>query len=49
MSPTYYAVQKARLDRDLEAARKAGDFPRMQVALAGLTSLMHRMYGRPQG
>jgi hypothetical protein len=47
MSPTYYEVHRARLDQELEIARKAGDMPRMQAALAGLTSLNRAMYGQP--
>jgi len=45
MSPTCHAVKKARLNRDLEAARKAGDMPRMQAALSALTNLNRHMYG----
>ena len=45
MSPTYYAVQTAKFDADLDAARHAGDIPRLQAALAGLTSLNRAMYG----
>jgi hypothetical protein len=29
MSPTYFAVHMAQLDEQLEAARLAGDLPRM--------------------
>jgi hypothetical protein len=45
MSPTQYVVQCAKLDAELEVARKAGDLPRMQRALAGLTALRMAMYG----
>ncbi len=45
MSPTYYVVRQAKLEAELETARKAGDVMRMQVALAGLTSLRRAMYG----
>jgi hypothetical protein len=45
MSPTFYAVQTARLERDLEAARRAGDMPRMQETLRGKMSLMRAMHG----
>ncbi|WP_161491918.1 hypothetical protein [Bradyrhizobium centrolobii] len=48
MSPTYYAVQEGKLNAELEAARLRGDFPGMQASLAGLTSLLRGMYGRPQ-
>ncbi len=49
MSPTYFAVHMARLDQELEAARRAGDFPRMQELLGEQTSLLRSMYGHPQG
>jgi hypothetical protein len=39
------AVPKARLDADLETARRTGDMPSMQRALTGLTSLRRAMYG----
>jgi hypothetical protein len=45
MSPTQYQVSRAKLDAELEAARKAGDVPRMQMSLAGLTALRRAMYG----
>jgi hypothetical protein len=45
MSPTYFAVHMAQLDEQLEAARLAGDLPRMQGLLAGRTSLLRAMYG----
>jgi hypothetical protein len=45
MSPTYFAVQMARIDEELEAARQAGDFQRMQGLLAEATSLLRSMYG----
>jgi hypothetical protein len=48
MSPTYYAVQTARLNRECEAARKVGDIPGMQRALRGLTNLRRHMYGTPE-
>jgi hypothetical protein len=47
MSPTQYEVSRAKLDEELESARKAGDVPRMQMSLAGLTALYSAMYGRP--
>jgi hypothetical protein len=49
MSPTYFEVQRAKLDAELEIARKAGDLPQMQTSLAGLTDLYRAMYGQPQG
>jgi hypothetical protein len=47
MSPTYFAVQMARVDAELEVARKAGDLPRMQRLLGEATSLLRSMYGVP--
>jgi hypothetical protein len=47
MSPTYYAVHLTKLEAELENARLADDFPRMQAALAGLTHLNRSMYGQP--
>ncbi|MEH2570241.1 hypothetical protein [Bradyrhizobium sp. AZCC 2289] len=46
MSPTYYAIQMARLDSEIEAARLAGDLPRLQELAGEQTLLMQRMYGR---
>jgi hypothetical protein len=43
MSPTYYVVHRAKFEADLETARQAGDLPRMQAALAGLTALNRAM------
>jgi hypothetical protein len=45
MSPTYFAVQMARIDEELEIARKAGDLQDMQLLLAEATSLLRSMYG----
>jgi len=45
MSPTYFAVQMARLDELLEAALLAGDLQRMQEVLGEQTSLLRAMYG----
>jgi hypothetical protein len=45
MSPTQFAVRQAKINAELETARKAGDMLRMQIALAGLTSLNRAMYG----
>ncbi len=47
MSPTYFAVQMARLDEELEAARKAGDIRRMQRLVGEQQSLLESVYGRP--
>jgi hypothetical protein len=46
MSPTYFEVQRAKLDAELEVARKAGDLPQMQFLLAGLTGLYRAMFGQ---
>jgi hypothetical protein len=35
----------ARLDEQLETARRAGDFPRMQELLGEQTLLLRAMYG----
>jgi hypothetical protein len=47
MSPTQFVVRAAELNKQLEAARRVGDIPRMQRALSGLTSLRRAMYGVP--
>jgi hypothetical protein len=49
MSPTYFAVRCRDLDKQLEAARKAGDIPTMQRLLGNKTRLFRAMYGYPQG
>jgi hypothetical protein len=49
MSPTFYVVHFAKLEAELAAARPAGDVPRMQVAIAGLTGLIRSMYGPATG
>jgi hypothetical protein len=46
MSATFYVVHRVKFEADLEAARVAGDLPRMQAALAGLISLNRPMYGQ---
>jgi hypothetical protein len=38
----------ARLDDQLEAARRVGDLQRMQELLGEQTSLLRAMYGQPQ-
>jgi hypothetical protein len=47
MSPTYYAVQMARLNGEIETARLAGDITRMQRLIGEQQSLLEAMYGRP--
>ena len=49
MSPSYFAVRNAELDEKIEAARLAGDFPRVYNLLAEQTSLLRAMYGQPAG
>ena len=49
MSPSYFAVRNAELDERIEAARLAGDFPRVYSLLAEQTSLLRAMYGQPAG
>ncbi len=46
MSPTNFVVHMARLDEQLEAARKAGDTRRMQRLIGEQQSLLESMYGR---
>ena len=50
MSPSYFAVRNAELDEQIEAARLAGDFPRVYELLAEQTSLVRSMHGaaRPE-
>jgi len=45
MSPTYFAVRCRDLDQQLEAARLAGDMPRMQRLLGDKTLLLRAIYG----
>jgi hypothetical protein len=45
MSPSYFAVRNAELDEQIEAARLAGDFPRVYELLAEQISLVRAMYG----
>ena len=49
MGPSYFAVRNAELDEKIEAARLAGDFPRVYNLLAEQTSLLRAMYGQPAG
>jgi hypothetical protein len=48
MSPTAFVVRCAELNRDLEAARRAGDLVRMRSILAEKTSLLRAMDGQPE-
>jgi hypothetical protein len=45
MSPTYFAVRQAALDKALKTARRSGDLTRMQQLLGEKTSLHRAMYG----
>ena len=45
MSPTQFAVRRAKLNAELDVAWRAGNVPQMQAALAGLTTLYRSMYG----
>jgi hypothetical protein len=46
MSPTYYVVHRAKFEAELETALQAGDLPRMQAALVGLTNLGRAIHGQ---
>lgn len=46
MSPTQFAVRNAELNRQLEAARLAGNIGRMQILLQQKTSLRRSRYGQ---
>jgi hypothetical protein len=46
MSPTFFAVQMARVDAEIEIARRAGDLDSLQRLLAEATVLLRSMYGR---
>lgn len=45
LSPTYLVVKQAQLDLQLERARKDGNIPAMQRALAEHTYLIRAYYG----
>jgi len=45
MSPTYFEVERARLNREVYDANRAGDLPRLQEVLQGLTVLFRAYYG----
>jgi hypothetical protein len=47
MSPTYYAVDMARLNSEIETARLADNITRMQRLVGEQQSLLEAMYGRP--
>jgi hypothetical protein len=46
MSPTFFAVQMARVDAEIEVAGQTGDLDSLQRLLAEATSLLRSMYGR---
>ena len=48
MSPTYFAVHMAAAETRLERARKDGNNPAVQSALAEMTQLIRAYYGAPQ-
>jgi hypothetical protein len=39
LSPTRYALLKREIDKELDEAKRKGDVPAVQVALAKLTAL----------
>ncbi len=47
MSPAQFEAAKARIEKDVERARKAGDIARLQVAAAEQTALFSSYYGHP--
>jgi hypothetical protein len=47
MSPTQFEAAKARIEKDVERARKAGDIASLQVAAAEQTALFSSYYERP--
>jgi hypothetical protein len=47
MSPTQFAAAKARIEKDVERARKAGDIVGLQAAAAEQTALFSSYYGYP--
>jgi len=47
MSPAQFEAAKARIEKDVERARKAGDLASLQVAAAEQTALFSSYYGHP--
>jgi hypothetical protein len=47
MSPTQFEAAKARIEKDVEQARKAGDIASLQIAAAEQAALFSSYYGRP--
>lgn len=47
MSPTQFNVAKARIEKDVERARNAGDLASLQAAAAEQTALFSAYYERP--
>ena len=47
MSPTQFAVTKAKIDERCETASRAGDLAEMQRCMSELTSLHRAYYGTP--
>lgn len=48
MSPTQYAVKRAQLDEEADAARSVGDLVWLQTVMQQLTMLNHAYYGQPR-
>jgi len=47
MSPTQFEAAKARIEKDVERARKAGDIASLQVAAVEQAALFSSYYGHP--
>jgi len=47
MSPTQFEAAKARIEKDVERPRKAGDIASLQVAAAEQAALFSLYYGHP--
>jgi hypothetical protein len=47
MSPTYFAVRCAQLDKEIKAARLAAALPRWQYLISRRRRLLERYYGAP--
>jgi hypothetical protein len=48
MSLTKLAVEEAKINQRIEAARRAGDLAEMQRCMGELTALRRSYYGHPQ-
>ncbi len=47
MSPTQFEAAKARIEKDVERARRAGDIASLKVAAAEQTALFSAYYEHP--